>query len=87
VSVRPIVLLKPAKGSKPDFRLRIRLPTSPIDSVSFFVSTMTLATHVLSHATPLRRIAARPWVAGVPELIRLARPSAADRRLEITVQE
>ncbi|MCK9686576.1 hypothetical protein [Scleromatobacter humisilvae] len=50
---------------------------------------MTLATHALPIPTPAERGAAdKAWVAGALFLLtRQARPSAADRRLEINVQE
>jgi hypothetical protein len=53
-----------------------------------FELPMTLATHALPLPTPAHRGAAgRPWVAGASLLTRQARPCAADRRLEINVQE
>jgi len=55
---------------------------------SHFCIAVTLATHALPHPTPAERGAAdRAWVAGALLLTRQARPSAADRRLEINVQE
>jgi hypothetical protein len=49
---------------------------------------MTLATHALSLSTPAQRGAQdKAWVAGALLLTRQARPCAADRRLEINVQE
>jgi hypothetical protein len=86
--VQSIVLLKPEKGRKPALSLCAVLPTSHVGTVSFLHRPMTLATHALPLPTPAHRGAEdKASVAGALLLTRQARPSAADRRLEINVQE